>query len=121
MYNKNIYTHPTPITARVEVVEKEEGLYSTYIFKDLDLENEYYMIIKYPNWNQGPINIGDIGYVTYYIIIAGVSKWYVNSGENIKEVYTPYNYTHLALVKFIKDNSNIIKKDKDNKLKIKII
>ena len=97
MYNKNIYTHPTPITARVEVVEKEEGLYSTYIFKDLDLENEY------------------------YIIIAGVSKWYVNSGENVKEVYTPYNYTHLALVKFIKDNSNIIKKDKDNKLKIKII
>ncbi len=43
------------------------------------------------------------------------------SGENVKEVYTPYNYTHLALVKFIKDNSNIIKKDKDNKLKIKII
>lgn len=121
MYNKNIYAYPTPITAKVQLVEKEESLYSTYVFKDLDLENEYYMITKYPNWNQGPINIGDVGYVTYYIIIAGVTKWYTNSGENTKEVYTPYNYTHLALVKFIKDNSQIIKKDKDDKFKIKII
>lgn len=121
MFSKDIYEHPTPITARVEVVEKEEGQYSTYIFKDLDLENEYYMITKYPNWNQGPINVGDTGYVTYYIIVAGVSKWYSGIGNNSKEVYVPYNYTHLALVKFIKDSNEIIKKDKNNKVTIKVI
>lgn len=115
--NISKYEYPIPITAKVEVVEKEEGLYSTYIFKDLDIDNEYYMITKYPNWYQGPINIGDKGYVTYYIILAGITKWYNNDNDNNN--FIPYNYTHLALVKFIKDN-NIIK-DKEDKIKIKTI
>lgn len=104
--------NPLPITRHCKVIEKEDGQYIHYIFKDLD-DDSYYLVTQYPNWNQKVINIGEEGYLTFYLIIAGKSCWY-DSKETLD--FTPYKYTHLALVRFVKDSSKIIKKDNENYL-----
>lgn len=116
-----IESTPLPCTVRVQLLEKENGYYTIYVFGDLDKEGEYYMVTRYPNWIQKEIEIGDIGYLTFYLIIAGKTKWYCKEESNKepdKEIFIPYNYTHMAFVKFIKDNNGVIKKDNDFKIKV---
>lgn len=121
MTNEFLESTPMPCTVRAQLLEKEDGYYTTYVFADLDVEGEYYMVTKYPNWIQKEINIGDIGYLTFCLIVAGKSKWYYKEGSTEeKEMFVPYNYTHIAFVKFIKDSNEIIKR-KDNDFKIKVI
>ena len=48
---------PLPCTSRVQLLEKEDGYYTTYVFVDLDT-GEYLMVTKYPNWIQSEINRG---------------------------------------------------------------
>lgn len=116
---EDAYKHPYPITIKARVLEKEEGLYTTYVFQDLDTK-DYLVVTQYPNWIQPIVNINDVGYLTYYIIIAGVTSWYAGVDENKTKCFSPYNYTHLAFIKFINsDTLNNI--DSDNSEKIKII
>ena len=111
--------NPVPITIKAKVIEKEDGNYKNYIFADLDSPGDYYLITQYPNWEQKTINIDDIGYLTFYIIIAGKSKYFENKNIEIPS-FSYYKYTHLALVKFIKTTSDIVKKEGE-KFKIKIV
>lgn len=72
--------------------------YTTLVFKvlDGDVSSKYIMCIKYPNWNDGEINIGDIGYLNYVEIRAGIDKWF--DGKSM----IPYNYNNIQYIKFVR-------------------
>lgn len=66
-----------------------KGDYKVYVFKDLDTEM-YHMITELPNWQLPEMNIGDEGFITYIIVIGGVTRWYDfrNTGELLKHKYS---------------------------------
>lgn len=99
------------ITLKSEVVTKEYdiGGYVIYVFKNLDnnppFGYKYIMITRWPNWNDKDPEIGEIGYITYKEVVAGVDTWF----DGTK--FVPYNYTNLVYIKFVKeklDNSKEI-------------
>lgn len=102
--NKDIFLeNPPQITVEAICMEKSEGMYRVFIFKDLN-DQEIIDATLYPNWATSLPEIGEEGYLTYSEVIAGKSKWF--SGDN----YIPYNYTHRHLVRWIKKSDEIIKK-----------
>ena len=75
--------------------------YTTYVFeiqdeRDISLTESYYvMCVKYPNWDQDEIKIGDIGYLHFKEVIAGVDKWFDGNSFHY------YNYSNWQFMKFI--------------------
>lgn len=88
----------------------EDGMgYTNYVFEKLeydDLEYKYIMCVKFPNWQHGPIEIGETGYVTVRYVEEGIDKWY--NGTDL----VPYKDTNIIFLKFIPEkpvsNGNII-------------
>ena len=74
----------------------EPGGYIIYVFKNLD-DNTYLMCTRLPNWECSNIDIGDIGYVDYKEVIAGIDTWYNNSSK----AFIKYNYTGIYFNNFI--------------------
>ena len=73
--------------------------YTTYVFKCLEdymiEQSPYIMCTKWPNWNTGIFKIGDVGYLEFVEIRAGIDKWY--NGEN----FVPYCYNNIQFIRFI--------------------
>lgn len=77
--------------------EDEMG-YTTYVFENLeyiDIDCKYLMCVKFPNWNQGSIKLGDLGYVSLRYVEEGIDKWYDGTD------FIPYRFTDLIFLKFI--------------------
>ncbi len=88
------------ITYHVKLLaEFEDGMgYITYVFERFEydnLDNKYIMCVRFPNWNQGPINLGDVGYISVRYVEGGVDKWY--DGTN----FVPYKEPNIIFLKFI--------------------
>lgn len=89
------------MTALVKLVasHKDGFNYITYVFECLEeymiKESKYIMCIRYPNWEHKPLKIGDIGYLEFQEIRAGIDKWW-----NGKEM-VPYDYNNIQFIKFI--------------------
>ena len=84
----------------------ELGDYTVYVFENLNAPSwdfEYIMCVQFPNWNQDPINIGDVGYVSIKYVKEGVSQWY--DGEKMHV----YKYTNVVFLKFIKELNKVNK------------
>lgn len=92
------------ITIKSQLVAKEHDLldYTTYVFKCLESNvpfgHKYCMMTRCPNWNHRDIDIGEIGYVEYEEVKAG-DNWY----NPQTKTYTPYNYTNIYFIKFVKE------------------
>ena len=72
--------------------------YTTYVFRKLeetDEEKKYIMCIRYPNWNHRELKLGDIGFLYYTEVEAGIDTWY----DGTKMV--PYKYNAIQFLKFI--------------------
>lgn len=73
--------------------------YVTYVFECLDKEvikeTRYIMCTRFPNWEHRKINIGEVGYLNFFEIQAGIDKWF-NGSEMI-----PYNYNCIQFIKFV--------------------
>ena len=73
--------------------------YITYVFENLEeyaIEiSKYVFCIRYPNWDHRNLELGDVGYLNYQEIRAGVDKWF-NGTEMV-----PYNYNSVQFIKFI--------------------
>lgn len=73
--------------------------YVTYVFECLDKEirgeTKYIMCTRYPNWNHRSINVGEIGYLSFFEIRAGLDKWF--NGDKM----IPYNYSGIQFIKFV--------------------
>ena len=82
--------------------------YTTYVFKTLDKttrkETEYIMCTRFPNWEHGVIDIGDVGFLEFLEIRAGKDKWF--DGEK----FVSYNKNMIQFIKFLKK-----KEKKDHK------
>ena len=82
-----------------------EGLgYYNYVFEDLEFQDydyKYIMCVRFPNWDQTPFEIGDIGYVTVKYVREGIDKWYDGN-----ELVT-YKYTNVIFLKFIPEQKEI--------------
>lgn len=90
------------ITFHVKLVAKamDIGDYITYVFENLnwkDYDMQYIMCVQFPNWNQGEINIGDVGYVNVRYVKEGISQWYDGEKMNV------YKYTNVVFLKFVKE------------------
>lgn len=88
------------VTYHVKLVaEYEDGMgYTTYVFENLeyiDIDDKYKMCVKFPNWNQGSIKLGDLGYVSLRYVEEGIDKWYDGTD------FIPYRFTDLIFLKFI--------------------
>ena len=82
------------------------GDYTTYVFENLDFkdyEYQYIMCVQFPNWNQDPIEIGDVGYVNVRYVKEGISQWYDGEKMNV------YKYTNVIFLKFIKEQEPVDK------------
>lgn len=92
----------TKITIHAEMIDYkyEPGGYIVYIFRNLESkrwDTKYFMCTQVPNWDQPPIKLRDIGYLTIQEVIAGEDTWYdILSGQQV-----PYLYNNIYLVKFL--------------------
>ena len=85
-------------TIYCKLIAKETDLeqYTTYVFEVLDgMDSKYCMCVRYPNWEEKIVNIGDIGYLHFKEVIAGKDKYWNGSD------FIPYNYSNWQFMKFI--------------------
>lgn len=86
---------------RLIAKESDTCGYTTYVFKILDksererLKSKYIMCVRFPNWEHRELSIGDVGYLNYKVITAGVDQWY--DGNSLKF----YRYNMVQFIKFI--------------------
>lgn len=89
------------MTVLCKLIAKEEDFqkYITYVFENLEedviKETRYVMCIRYPNWEHRDIELGEIGYLNFIEIRAGIDQWF----DGNKMVY--YNYNNIQFIKFI--------------------
>jgi hypothetical protein len=93
------------LTIKCQLITQEcdIGGYITYVFKNLDkapFGHNYIMVTRWPNWNHRDLELGEIGYLNYREVVAGVDTWY--DGTN----FIPYNYTNIIFIKFVKEQDN---------------
>lgn len=84
------------------VTFKEDCGYITYVFENLeecDILHKYLMCVRFPNWECGPIDVGDKGFIKYREVTAGVDKWYDKSAD----VFRPYKFTDIHFIDFTPD------------------
>lgn len=94
------------ITYRAKLVAKiTDSLgYTSYVFENLEYTDEdykYFMCVRFPNWNQGSINLEDIGYVTVKYVKGGIDKWY--DGHE----FITYKYTNIIFLSFIQEKKKV--------------
>lgn len=81
--------------------------YINYVFEHLEYTNidyKYIMCVRFPNWNQGSMSLGDVGYVSLRFVEGGVDKWYDGSD------FIPYKDTNIIFLKFIREKNVLDKK-----------
>ena len=97
------FSETSLVTVYCQLVASETDImgYTTYVFKNLEdapFGHKYLMITRMPRWEHREWDLGEIGYVTYNEVIAGVDKWYSpDTGQMI-----PYNYTNIYFIKFVR-------------------
>ena len=88
------------IAIRATLVAKKYGLYTVYVFRNLDTQ-EYLMCTKLPNWDSNDISYGVSGFLTYENAIAG--QKYFNPRS---QIFGVYNYTKMYFKNFIEDSQH---------------
>lgn len=88
------------VTYHVKLVaEHSDGMgYINYVFENLEFQDydyKYMMCVRFPNWNQSHIEIGEEGFVTVRYVREGVDTWF--DGEQ----FVPYKYTNVLFLRFV--------------------
>lgn len=97
------------IKAKLVLVQESVNGYINYIFKNQESTswtNRYIYTVRYPNWEWGFPDVGEIGFLVYSQILAG-SKYF--NTKTLKE--DTYMYDHLRFDKFLR----LTEKKKDNR------
>ena len=99
-------------TIKAKLVARQDGLYSNYVFQNLDEEEQselrYITVTKCPNWQFfETLNFGDVGFLEYEYAEAG-DKYYDKSTDSIQS----YKHTALYFINFIKEKENNLKEFK---------
>lgn len=88
------------VTYKVKLVaESSDGMgYINYVFENLEFQDydyKYMMCVRFPNWNQVHIDIGDEGFVTVRYVREGIDKWFDGTE------FVAYKYTNIIFLKFV--------------------
>lgn len=87
------------VLAKLVASEDDSMGYITYVFECLEpeikIESKYIMCTRFPNWDHRKIEIGEIGFLSFFEIKAGISMWF--DGNKM----IPYNYNNIQFIKFI--------------------
>lgn len=85
------------VLAQLVANNRDSCDYTTYVFKCLEdgVYTRYVMCTRFPNWNHRQIKLGEIGYLEFEEIKAGVDTWY--DGKQM----IPYKYSNIQFLKFI--------------------
>ena len=81
-------------------IRKDAGGYIVYVFKNLfpvNNEDKFIMCTRFPNWNCGELEVGDVGYVKVQIVEAGKNSWYDVEQQKL----IPYNYSGIHFLDFV--------------------
>lgn len=95
------------ILAELVASREDFGGYIVYVFNIIDGKlpyDKYIMCTRFPNWDSPTLNLGDVGYLKYREVDAGIDKWF--DGTN----FIPYKYTGVHFLDFV------YKKNKDELL-----
>lgn len=95
------------MTIHSQLLAKEVDVmnYQTLVFRNLDKAPfgcNYCMVTVWPNWDSYIPEIGDIGFLTYDSVTAGVDTYYDRETQKIVK----YNFTNLVFNKFVKEVDN---------------
>ena len=97
-------------TFKVELVAISDEQYKSYVFKNLDENNDSFMryitTVRCPNWEGYCPIIGDVGYIQCEYVEAGEGYFNRASGST-----SQYNYTNCYFINFIKEQEQIINKE----------
>ena len=98
-------------TVRAKLVAIQDGLYTNYVFQNLDTEsnNEYHYltVTQCPGWQDYNLKQGDIGFLVYEFAEANKDYYDVSTNQMKK-----YKYTSNYFMNFIKEDKN---KDENKK------
>lgn len=87
------------ILAKLLASNEDINGYITYVFECLDDEirkqTKYLMCTQFCNWDHREIKIGEIGFLEFVEIRAGITEWY--DGKKM----IPYRYNNIQFIKFI--------------------
>lgn len=87
------------VLAKLVAKDKDCQQYITYVFECLEdwskRQSPYIMCTQFPNWETKSINLGDVGYLEFMEIKAGIDKWF--DGKNM----IPYNYNMVQFIRFV--------------------
>lgn len=101
----------TTYTIKCKVVAKECDLlnYHTLVFKNIEtgscpFGHTYCMTTVFPNWESRIPDVGEVGYLEYDEVEAGVDTYY----DRINDSIVKYNFSNQIFKRFVKeqDNSN---------------
>ena len=87
--------------AKLVAKQIDIGEYVTYAFEVVEeeerkrLSTKYIMCTRYPNWNHGTIDEGEVGYLDFEEVRAGIDKWF--DGKD----FIPYRYDDIQFIRFI--------------------
>ena len=88
------------VLARLVASEEDYIGYITYVFECLDKEivkdSKYCLCTRFPNWDHRKIDLGEVGYLNFFEVQAGIDKWFDGSKM------IPYKYSGCHFIKFIK-------------------
>lgn len=87
------------VLAKLVATEEDTQHYITYVFECLDKEvikeTKYIMCTRFPDWDHRKIYLGEVGYLNFNEVKAGIDKWY----DGIK--FVPYQYDGIHFIKFV--------------------
>ena len=89
------------MVALVKLVADEHNPldYTTYVFECLEdemrKETKYILCTRFPNWDHRALKLGEIGYLEFEEIRAGMDKWF--DGNTM----VPYRYNMIQFIRFI--------------------
>lgn len=93
-----MYYFSGPQTIKCCVLEVQEGLYSNLVVQDLATE-KFLLLTVFPNW-QGEIpKKGDIGYIEFEFVKAGVDKYF----DKAQSQHFVYSNTYMFFKTYVKD------------------
>ena len=93
------------ILAKLLASEEDTLGYITYVFECLDediiKETKYIMCVRYPNWDHRKIEIGEVGFLNFLEIRAGMDKWEALRAISLRIILLLYHFLASSSVREI--------------------
>lgn len=102
--------------SRVRLVATREGIYTTYVFHNLDArcdDDMYIMCTKCPNWNISDIDFGQEGFITYRFVQAGRDVWFNRETQGFEAYqWTAIYFEDFVPITHVINGNRIVEKEK---------